>query len=147
MCLRSHFTFTFVQHCNCVIWNSFNCRWAFCRLKYSNSFSWCLKMVKQIMTWSPTTTSSENRKVFFVLWTCVSELSLCVCVVMLDVMRSSDQLLPEFGWINVNNPPPPVPGALMDLPKQSHLSSCTDLPPHSTWQACRSAFTLTTTSI
>lgn len=35
-----------------------------------------------------------------------------------------------FGWIIEEIPP--VLSALMDLPKQSHLSSRTDIPPHST---------------
>lgn len=51
-------------------------------------------------------------------------------------------LLPES-----MNPPPNIHSALMDLPKQSHLTSRADIPPHSTWQACRSTFTLMTKSI
>lgn len=64
---------------------------------------------------------------------------------MLNVMIYSYQLISCL-WLNQCRIPP-VLSALMDLPKQSHLSSRTDIPPHSTWQACLSAFNLMTRSI
>lgn len=70
---------------------------------------------------------------------------LCLwCSAMLNVMIYSYQL--PCLWLNQCRIPP-VLSALMDLPKQSHLSSRTDIPPHSTWQACLSAFNLMTRSI